>query len=159
MFEKFTAGARDIVTSALDETRQRGDRRIGTEHLLLGLLHDPGSPAAQALGVDLAAARAGLHTLDREALASIGIDIEGITLPAIPGSPKRTPFTSGARSVFERAVKEATRTKGRRIAPEHFLLALLDCDAQDPAAELMRNLRIDPAAVRDRISGPAQRHR
>jgi ATP-dependent Clp protease ATP-binding subunit ClpA len=159
VFEKFATGARDTVTSALEEAKLRGDRRIGTEHLLLGLLHEPRSAASEALGVDLATARSGLHALDRAALAAIGIEIEGIELPAIPGSPKRTPFTSGARSVLERAVKEGARAKGRRITTEHFLLALLDCEPQDPAAELMRSLRIDPAAVRARVSGPAQRPR
>ncbi|MYS42867.1 hypothetical protein GTY23_16820, partial [Streptomyces sp. SID5998] len=51
MFEQFAAGARAAVTSAVDEASLRGDRRIGTEHLLLGVLHEPG--AARALGADL----------------------------------------------------------------------------------------------------------
>jgi ATP-dependent Clp protease ATP-binding subunit ClpA len=154
MFKQFASGARDTVTSALEETRLRGDRRISTEHLFLGLLHDPGSAATRSLGVDLAAARAALGALDHAALAAIGID-----LPAIPGSRKRTPFTSGARAVIERAVKETVRARGKRTTPEHMLLALLDCERPDPAAELMRTLRIDPAAVRDRLSGPAQHPR
>ncbi|MFE2429615.1 Clp protease N-terminal domain-containing protein [Streptomyces sp. NPDC059373] len=159
MFKQFATGARDTVTSALEETRQRGDRRISTEHLFLGLLHDPGSAATRALGVDLTAARAALGALDQAALAAIGIDVRGIELPAIPGSRKRTPFTSGARAVIERAVKETVRTHSKRTTPEHMLLALLDCERPDPAAELMRTLRIDPAAVRGRLSGPAQHPR
>ncbi|NEA46962.1 Clp protease N-terminal domain-containing protein, partial [Streptomyces sp. SID10815] len=51
MFEQFAAGARAAVTSAVDEAALRGDRRIGTEHLLLGVLHEPG--AVRALGADL----------------------------------------------------------------------------------------------------------
>ncbi|MEU9387669.1 Clp protease N-terminal domain-containing protein [Streptomyces sp. NPDC048279] len=48
MFEQFAAEARATVAAALEETTLRGDRRIGTEHLLLGVLHDPG--AVRALG-------------------------------------------------------------------------------------------------------------
>ncbi|MFD0885532.1 Clp protease N-terminal domain-containing protein, partial [Streptosporangium algeriense] len=41
-----------VIKAAAEEARQRGDRRIGTEHLLLGLVHDPSSLSARALGVD-----------------------------------------------------------------------------------------------------------
>ena len=74
MFTQFAAGARTVVTSALEEARLRGDRRIGTEHLLLGLLHDPDSVAARTLGIDLATAQEALDALDRAALAAVGID-------------------------------------------------------------------------------------
>lgn len=89
MFEQFAADAREAVTSALSEATLRGDRRIGTEHLLLGVLHEPSS--VQALGTDLETARAALDALDRSALAAVGIDIQGIERPPIPASRKRTP--------------------------------------------------------------------
>ncbi|MBO0655890.1 hypothetical protein J1792_24870 [Streptomyces triculaminicus] len=149
MFEQFAAGARDAVTSALNEATLRGDRRIGTQHLLLGVLHEPGS--VRALGIDLKTARAALDALDRSALAAIGIDIQGIERPPIPASRKRTPFTSGARAVVPRALAETRKAGSRRITPEHLLLALLDCAQPDPAAELMAQLGIDRAAVRERI--------
>lgn len=151
MIQQFAAGAREVVTSALEETRKRGDRRIGTEHLLLGLLHDPRSVAAQALGIDLETARAALDALDQAALAAIGIDVQGIERPSIPGSRKRTPLTFGARSVLGRAVKQTAHTRSRRIASQHLLLALLDCEPPDSAAELMAHLGIDRAAVRASI--------
>ncbi|WP_369201478.1 Clp protease N-terminal domain-containing protein [Streptomyces sp. PU-14G] len=75
MFVQFTTGARTAVSSAHEEARLRGDRRIGTEHLLLGVLNVP----------------------DRTALAAIGIDIEGVERAPIPVSRKRTPSSSGAR--------------------------------------------------------------
>lgn len=155
MFKQMASGARDTVTSALEEARLRGDRRLGTEHLLLGLLHDPGSAAARALGTDLTTARAGLRDLDRAALACVGVDVSGMELPAIPASRKRTPFSSAARGVLERAVRETARARSRRITPEHLLVALLECEHPDPAAELLDQLDIDRTAVRVRIgAGP-----
>jgi ATP-dependent Clp protease ATP-binding subunit ClpA len=151
MFEQFAAGARTVVVSALEEAQQRGDRRIGTDHLFLGLLHDAGSVATHSLGVDLASARTALDALDRAALTAIGLDVRGVERPPVPRSHKRTPFTSGARSVLPRAVAEVRRTGGRRIAPEHLLLSLLDCEHPDPAAELMERLGIDRPVVRERV--------
>ncbi|MEU3861578.1 Clp protease N-terminal domain-containing protein [Streptomyces sp. NPDC028722] len=151
MFEHFAAGARTAVSSAVEEARLRGDRRIGTEHLLLGVLHEPGSVTVRAFGADVETARTALGALDRSALAAIGIDVQGIERPPIPASRKRTPFTSGARSVLPRALAEVRKSGSRRIAPEHLLLALLDCEKPDPAADLMAQLGIDRAAVRARI--------
>lgn len=149
MFEQFATGARAAVTSALSEATLRGDRRIGTEHLLLGVLHEPGS--ARALGADLETARAALDALDRSALAAVGIDVQGIERPPVPASRKRTPFTSGARAVLPRALAETRKAGARRIAPEHLLLALLACEQPDPAAELMVRLGVDRTAVRERL--------
>ncbi|MGW7103942.1 Clp protease N-terminal domain-containing protein [Streptomyces sp. NPDC054838] len=154
MFEKFTAGARAAVTCALEEARLRGDRRIGTEHLLLGVLHEPGSAASRCLGVGLDEARTALADLDRSALAVIGIDVRGVERPPVPASRKRTPFTSGARSVLPRALVELQKGSGRRLGPEHLLLAILDCGRPDPAAELMERLGVDRTAVRDRLREP-----
>ena len=154
MFTQFAAGARTVVTSALEEARLRGDRRIGTEHLLLGLLHDPDSVAARTLGIDLATAQEALDALDRAALATIGIDAHGVERAPIPTSRKRTPLTSAARAVLPRAVAEVSRTGGRRIGTEHLLLAILDCHQPDPAAELMARLDIDRDAVRERLRQP-----
>ncbi|MEU6976908.1 MULTISPECIES: Clp protease N-terminal domain-containing protein [unclassified Streptomyces] len=149
MFEQFAAAARAAVNSALGEAALRGDRRIGTEHLLLGVLHDPES--VRAFGTDLESARAALDALDRSALAAVGIDVQGIERPPIPPSRKRTPFTSGARAVLPRALAETRRAGSRRIAPEHLLMALLDCEQPDPAAELMERCGVDRAAVRERV--------
>jgi len=151
MFEQFAIAARTVATAALEEARRRGDRRLSTEHVLLGLLHDENSRAAQALGVDLGTARAGLDELDRAALAVVGIDADGVDRPAVPASAKRTPFTSGAREVFRRGLFQARATHSRRIEVEHLLLAVLDARYPDPAAELIGHLGIDPTAVRERL--------
>jgi hypothetical protein len=67
---------------AREEALRRGDRRVGTEHLLLGLLREP--ELADALGHDLDETRGALAAMDREALASVGVD------PAIDAPPIAT---------------------------------------------------------------------
>ena len=146
-----------VLTSATEEARRRGDRRLGTDHLLLGLLHDEDSRAAQALGVSLADARAASDALDLAALAAVGIEIPtlGEEAPASFGR-RLPPLTSGARAVFKRAIGEARPARSGRIEATHFLLALLTLQRPDPAAELLDALGVDPAAVRKRLSGPAE---
>jgi ATP-dependent Clp protease ATP-binding subunit ClpA len=143
------------VAAALDEARRRGDRRMGTEHLLLGLLHDPASAPARALGVDLATARAALDALDRDALQAIGIGTDAA--PDGPaGLPRRHPpvpasaLTSGGRAVVRRAV-DATTARTRHTGPRHLLLALLERGHPDPVAALVDRLGVDRAAVRGRV--------
>ncbi|GAA2012000.1 Clp protease N-terminal domain-containing protein [Catenulispora yoronensis] len=151
MFEQFASGARTVVTAALDEARHRGDRRVGTEHLLLGVLRLPDTPGTQALGVDLATARAALDALDREALAVVGVDVAGLDRPPIPASRKRTPFTSAARGVIPRSLVEARKSSSRRITAEHLLLAILEREQPDPAADLLAHLGVDRKAVTQRV--------
>jgi ATP-dependent Clp protease ATP-binding subunit ClpA len=144
---------RALLTAAAEETHRCGDRRLGTDHLLLGIVHDPASEAARALGVDLESARAADESLDRAALAAIGIDAGGLgpREAAGPGSRRLPPLTSGARAVFKRAIEESGPRKSGRIETRHFLLALLACERPDPAAELLHELGIDPVVVRDRL--------
>lgn len=156
MPKRFTQDARRLVlTSATEEASRRGDRRLGTEHLLLGLLHDPESPAARALGVSLADARAASDALDRAALAAVGIRVKTLGEgPPAALSRRFPPLTSGARAVVKRAVDEARPVKGGRIDTTHFLLALLSRQRPDPAAALLDALGVDPAAARTRLAGP-----
>ncbi len=158
MPKRLSVDARKLVlTSATEEARRRGDRRLGTDHLLLGLLHDRDSQAAKALGVSLAEARAASDALDVAALAAVGIQIEtlGERPPALFGR-RLPPLTSGARAVFKRAIDEARPFKSGRIDTTHFLLALLSLQRPDPAAELLGALGVDPAEVRKRLGGPAE---
>lgn len=146
-----------VLTSATEEARRRGDRRLGTDHLLLGLLHDEDSRAAKALGVSLADARAASQALDVAALATVGIDIQALgEAPPAPSGRRLPPLTSGARAVFKRAIDEARPSRSARIDTTHFLLALLSLQRPDPAAELLDALGVDSAAVRTRLSGPAE---
>jgi hypothetical protein len=138
-----------VVTAALEESRSRGDRRLGTEHLLLGLLHDPDS--ARALGKNVEEARAALDRLDRAALAALGIEVEGLRPPEVP--VKRGRLTPGALTSNARAVvNEAIRGKPRE--PAELLRALLKVTPPDPAADLLAELDVDAGAVLRRLVSP-----
>jgi ATP-dependent Clp protease ATP-binding subunit ClpA len=154
MVKRLSEDARRLVLSgAAEEARRRGDRRIGTDHLLLGLLHDLAGEPARALGVDLESARVADDALDRAALAAVGIEAASLELAADTAPGGRPPLTSGARAVFKRAIDTARPVKTGRIEARHFLLALLDCERPDPAAELLHALRVDRSVVRARLTG------
>ncbi|MFZ0171968.1 MAG: Clp protease N-terminal domain-containing protein [Acidimicrobiales bacterium] len=146
-----------VLTSATEEARRRGDRRLGTDHLLLGLLHDEDSQAAHALRVSLAAARAASEALDVAALSAVGVEVESLGEGGASKPGRRLlPLTSGARGVLKRAIDEASPLKSGRIESGHFLLALLALERPDPAAELLHALGVDPAVVRDRLAESSQ---
>ena len=151
MFERFTSGVRDaVMTHAPAEARQRGDRRVGTEHLLLGVLHDPA--AAEALGVRVPSARAALAALDEAALAAIGVDARGVERATVRAPTKRMPFTSGAKATLSRALAVAKRAGARRITSVHLLVGLLDGDRTDAATDILTELGVDRVAVRTRLA-------
>jgi ATP-dependent Clp protease ATP-binding subunit ClpA len=152
MAEQSSNGMGAVMLAAIDEAKRRGDRLLGSEHLFLGLLHEPDSVAVKALGVDLSAARAALETLDREALAAIGLDVGDLPIASRAPSRKGPRMSSAARAVINRAVKKATRTKGRHVWTTLMALALLDSDPPDPLAALIAELGIDRAVVRERLN-------
>ncbi|HEY8721051.1 Clp protease N-terminal domain-containing protein [Pengzhenrongella sp.] len=143
-------GLGQVYLDATAEARRRGDRRVGTEHVLLALLVDPESDVARALRVPLAEARAALEALDGVALASVGIDttFHGPVLPGRAG--ERLRLTPAARAAFTSLREEAN---GERLGVRHVLLVLLSRQHPDPAADLLDALGVDRAQVRDRLSG------
>ncbi|MFE3501057.1 Clp protease N-terminal domain-containing protein [Kitasatospora sp. NPDC059160] len=85
MFERFTQEARRVVVVAQEEARQLRDDRVGTEHLLLGVLEQSQDLAASVLigaGLDQEAARQAVRRLrgkgDRQVLATIGVDLDAV---------------------------------------------------------------------------------
>ena len=150
MFDRLTPAARAVVAAGDNEAALRGDRRVGTDHLLLGLLHDPAT--AELVGVDLQTARSELRSLDSEALAAIGLtspDLGGAVRISRPSA--RQP-TSGFRAVLPLAYTMAAAERSRRVTPRHLLLALLTRDEPDPAAALLAALGIRPGDVRARAA-------
>jgi hypothetical protein len=146
--------------AAREEARIRGDRRVGTDHLLLGLLRDP--EIEEVLHVTLESAREALNSLDRSALAAIGVTAEfeaplqaDRTLPKKPTAKElwkvrdRLRLTPAARS----ALQEAGRPMRRRqhITAEQVLLALMENRKPDPAACLLDALGVDVVEVRKRL--------
>lgn len=145
---------------AREEARRRGDRKVGTEHLILGLLREP--VLEQALGCDLQTARDALDAMDHDALAAVGIDA-ALNAPPIPiDEPSqrpskatlkavlrdRLPMTPAAKTALEETWKE--RRRGH-IPPQHVLLTVLELTPPDPGAELIAALGVDRAAARQRL--------
>lgn len=138
-----------VYLDANAEALLRGDRKVGTEHVVLALLHDPDSAPARALAVDLTAARRFLEHLDEDALAALGI-APASPGPVLPGrASDRLPLTPAAKTVFKGLRAEAG---WERIGLEHVLLGLLDRAAPDPAAALLDALGTDRDAIRARLT-------
>ena len=151
MFSRRKSSLSTIIKAAIEEARLRGDRRMGTAHLLLGLLHHDES--ARALGIDVATARAALDDLDRAALRMLGLEVGDLAKtprkhPRIPD----TALTSGARAVLNQAIKATTAKTRDAEVPRHLTLGLLAQPQSDPAAQLLDQLQIDRATVRSRIA-------
>lgn len=134
---------------ARDEAIRRGDRIIGTEHLVLALLVDPASPAAKAIGSDLDSARGALDALDREALSAIGVE-PGITAgPVAVRTRGRLRLTPAAKAVFT-GIPDARQS--RRAGLGKVLDSLLDLRRPDPAAELLASLGVEAQVARERYA-------
>jgi Clp amino terminal domain, pathogenicity island component len=160
---------------AREEARRRGDRRVGTEHLVLGLVREP--EVSQVLGFDLGAAREALDAMDRDALVAVGID-RALDAPPVPtrepalGGRRAVlkavlmdhlPMTPVAKRVIEEAGKDARhRQRAGRWSRERVLIALLSLTPPDPGAALLDALDVDRAGVRARLSeaigGPKARN-
>ncbi|MGD1055999.1 MAG: Clp protease N-terminal domain-containing protein [Solirubrobacteraceae bacterium] len=149
--------------AAREEARRRGDRTIGTELLLVALLHYP--TLARAVGTDAAHARAVLDDLDNEAMVTIGMDPP----PEVPALPAADPSAIPARPTFrmvlrkhlrltpcaKRVLSESSRGMRRghsHPGPEHVLEGILELREPDPAAELLAKLGVQPGAVRERLA-------
>src|SRR5215212_4605431 len=97
--ERFGLGR--IYQDATDEALRSGDRRVGTEHLLVALLMDPDSVTARALGTDVDQARAGRRELDRQALIVVGVDGPYAGPPPAPRRRERLRLTPAAKGLFK----------------------------------------------------------
>lgn len=151
MFERFASTARAAVEDARYEAARRGDRRLGSEHLCIALLAD--DTIADAAGADAAMARASMDRLDREALAAVGLHLDGFAPANQGGIGKRAmPLTVGAKSVLQQSLVRAAQERSRVITARHLMLAVLDRDAPDPAAALIADLEIDRTATRERLA-------
>jgi hypothetical protein len=113
MFERFTDRARRVVVLAQEEARLLDHNYIGTEHILLGLVHEGEGVAARALeslGISLEAVRA-------EVTEIIG---RGAEQPS-----GHIPFTPRSKKVLELSLREALELGHNYIGTEHILLGLL----------------------------------
>jgi hypothetical protein len=149
-----------IYLQASEEARSRGDRRTGTDHVLLALLEDPSVEVV--LGVSLQQARLALDSLDREALGALGMasgaDAPPLPMRAVPKKPRlrdvatkdRLRMTPAAKKVLEEAYKPKGHRKFQLTGPE-VLAQILALQPPDPAAVLLSALGVNTSEVRRRL--------
>lgn len=155
MPSRFVKCARRCVESAVEEARKLGHDTVGDDDLLLGVLRDEESDAAEALrsvGVTLEAAREQARLLFEDALSSIGISLDEVIERAGEtfefGKPGRghIPFSPGAKKALEQSLREALALGDREITPEHVLLGVIR-NHDGAAVKLLGSLGIEVEEV------------
>ncbi|CAN2219063.1 clpA ATP-binding subunits of Clp protease and DnaK/DnaJ chaperones [Candidatus Nanopelagicaceae bacterium] len=138
MFERFTDRARRVVVLAQEEARMLNHNYIGTEHILLGLIHEGEGVAAKAL-------------------ESLGISLEGVRaqVEEIIGQGQQAPsghipFTPRAKKVLELSLREALQLGHNYIGTEHILLGLIR-EGEGVAAQVLVKLGADLNRVRTQV--------
>ncbi|RWZ82102.1 ATP-dependent Clp protease ATP-binding subunit [Glutamicibacter sp. HZAU] len=138
MFERFTDRARRVVVLAQEEARMLNHNYIGTEHLLLGLIHEGDGVAAKALeslNISLGAVREQVQEI-------IG---KGQQAPS-----GHIPFTPRAKKVLELSLREALQLGHNYIGTEHILLGLIR-EGEGVAAQVLVKLGADLGRVRQQV--------
>src|SRR6476660_5640543 len=138
MFERCTDRARRVVVLAQEEARMLNHNYIGTEHILLGLIHEGEGVAAKAL-------------------ESLGIALEGVRaqVEEIIGQGQQAPsghipFTPRAKKVLELSLREALQLGHSYIGTEHVLLGLIR-EGEGVAAQVLQKLGADLNRVRQQV--------
>ena len=138
MFERFTDRARRVVVLAQEEARLLNHNYIGTEHILLGLIHEGEGVAAKAL-------------------ESLGISLEKVRqqVEEIIGAGQsppsgHIPFTPRAKKVLELSLREALQLGPNYIGTEHILLGLIR-EGDGVAAQVLVKLGADLSRVRQQV--------
>src|SRR6201993_2050229 len=138
MFERFTDRARRVLVLAQEEARLLNHNFIGTEHILLGLIHEGEGVAAKALeqlGISLEAVREKVE----ETIGPAG--------SSTTGSP---PFTPRAKKVLELSLREALQLGHNYIGTEHMLLGLVR-EGEGVAVQVLVSLGADLSRVRQQV--------
>src|SRR6187431_921132 len=138
MFERFTDRARRVVVLAQEEAKMLNHNYIGTEHILLGLIHEGEGVAAKALeslGISLDAVREQVQDI-------IG---QGQQQPT-----GHIPFTPRAKKVLELSLREALQLGHNYIGTEHILLGLIR-EGEGVAAQVLVKLGADLSRVRQQV--------
>ncbi len=138
MFERFTDRARRVVVLAQEEARMLNHNYIGTEHILLGLIHEGEGVAAKAL-------------------ESLGINLDSVReqVQEIIGQGQQAPsghipFTPRAKKVLELSLREALQLGHNYIGTEHILLGLIR-EGEGVAAQVLVKLGADLNRVRQQV--------
>ncbi|GAB3672989.1 Clp protease N-terminal domain-containing protein [Actinocorallia lasiicapitis] len=142
-FSRFTEAARQVIVQSQEAARAGSQARIGTEHLLLGLLTEPDEPGVRALvdqGIDLDQVRAAA---------------KGVQGPPVADLPALIPYSPQAKKHIELAVREALRLGDQHVGTEHLLLGLAH-EETGPGGEILRGLGFDRERADAWITGTAR---
>jgi hypothetical protein len=155
-----TLNAWAVYLQASEEARRRGDRRTGTDHILLALLENPSVEVV--LGVSLQQARQAHESLDQEALGALGMesnaDAPPLPMRAVPKKPTirdvaekdRLRMTPAAKKVLQEAVRPNRRKL--QVTAQQVLAQILALQPPDPAAVLLGALGVNTSEVRRRLA-------
>ncbi|WP_326552065.1 Clp protease N-terminal domain-containing protein [Micromonospora sp. NBC_01813] len=135
-FNRFTPEARNVVVAAQNEARSAGNDEICTPHLMLALLAQPQTLAAQALAAQVS----DLDRVRRQAGTALPPSVEHV--------PDLIPFDAHVRKVLELTFREALRLDDRVVGTAHILLALLEFAAD---AGPLADLGVTKAGVEDYV--------
>jgi len=140
MFERFSEKARQVILLSQKEARTRDHDHIGTEHILLGLIHE-----GQGTGV--------------KALVTLGVSPdtvrervdEIIGRGEQPPGSAHIPFTAQAKKVLELALRETLNLGHNYIGTEHILLGLIR-ERDGVAAQVLGDLGVDYDRTREQVT-------
>lgn len=138
VFERFDDGAKRVVACAREEARMLNHNYIGTEHLLLGVIHEGEGVAAKALesfGVTL---------------ESVRPQVEEIIGQGQQAPNGHIPFTPRANTVFEFSLREALMLGHSYIGTGHILLGLIR-EGEGVGAQVLAKLGLDIDRVRQNV--------
>ena len=138
MFERFTDRARRVVVLAQEEARMLNHNYIGTEHILLGLIHEGEGVAAKSL-----------EALEIR-LEQVRAQVEEIIGPGQQAPSGHIPFTPRAKKVLELSLREALQLGHNYIGTEHILLGLIR-EGEGVAAQVLVKLGADLHRVRQQV--------
>ncbi len=138
MFERFTDRARRVVVLAQEEARLLNHSYIGTEHILLGLIHEGEGVAAKALE-SLSISLEAVRNQVEEIIGQGGSSPSG-----------HIPFTPRAKKVLELSLREALQLGHNYIGTEHILLGLIR-EGEGVAAQVLVKLGADLSRVRQQV--------
>jgi ATP-dependent Clp protease ATP-binding subunit ClpC len=138
MFERFTDRARRVVVLAQEEARMLNHNYIGTEHILLGLIHEGEGVAAKAL-----------ESLNIS-LEAVRQQVEEIIGQGQAAPTGHIPFTPRAKKVLELSLREALQLGHNYIGTEHILLGLIR-EGEGVAAQVLQKLGADLNRVRQTV--------
>ena len=159
MFHRSPDDRAEVLAAATAIARRRGETRLGTDHLLMGVV-TAGIEIARAAGLSVERLQDALDRLDGSALGAFGIDAapDAWRMPSElaeslrsrprrhrPKSRRHLPLSAGAKQSLRKSLRVALDHRHRRVTTNHLLAALSTAGQNDPAIRLLRTSAVDPA--------------